>query len=834
MLALFNSFAVPGHGDITIYPDHLNPYQFYYFKSSPKVSTDKDTGKPMLSYQYFTRDAQKAHDISIAEKTSDETHLGYLTLSVDLGLSEEEEKDIREYLKNMLRPDGDYAATMKLFYPACHKLLKDKGAPASPSNIKLSSVGTCTYGHTQLELLEGLGGSFKKVSSDQVTPGLSGTYPASFYATFGEEGAYLMKEALSSGVAVKGGERVPTNAIVRYNLKTLAYVPSLKAKVTVHNRLIHTLFKNFEQNKEALDTNYAGTVYFKPGGKVNQTLHTTGTYRSTGRKVCISEEAVNNIFRNLSTDSKYIDIKIEDFAGLAESKKDELTDSIISSLMGMITNNVIPSLFDEVPAEFESQYDMIDAKKPASSEEKEADQIYSKSYTLHDDSKIENIQDFTVTFDKSGTTALELSANATLLASIKKEDIPHLVREMDLTNAAFDRLAIPVRVTADFEEDKIVEVDVDIKYDHVDAKSKLPRTAHKTYCFRDGSENYEFLVTMAKDANGKCIEDYEVKSKVIYKGKATLGVNDGWSEVQVSREKTVILSIESLGYLNVKCSAGDIDWDEVKEAVVSLEYTSAAGHEDTKSTIRLSKDNPYGSWTCYKYGNKDNNYSYRVKYIYANGREMESPLRKDSTNNLAIDDMLIGVIKATFDVYLNPVTDSKIKVEVRYEDSKLHILDNFYKWFDSTDSWDWSMRLQQGATDAFKYRYIIQYQDGIVYTSPWFANTKGVNSFEIKKERFPLKARIMGTALDWSSLLYAFVTVKYNDPENNYNVEETVTLNADNKTTPQEVPILAFSLDKNKYTCSAEIIPIEGEPAYIDNIECTLGRTFVVNIPKDE
>ena len=85
----------------------------------------------------------------------------------------------------------------------------------------------------QLEILEGLGDTFKKSSSAEVKPSLTASNSAALYATFGIEGSQIMFDALSKGFKTKKGEteKTPLQAIVRYNLKGYAHIPNLEVKV---------------------------------------------------------------------------------------------------------------------------------------------------------------------------------------------------------------------------------------------------------------------------------------------------------------------------------------------------------------------------------------------------------------------------------------------------------------------------------------------------------------------------------------------------------------------------------------------------------------------------
>ncbi|UJH91443.1 hypothetical protein LZ575_01255 [Antarcticibacterium sp. 1MA-6-2] len=160
----------------------------------------------------------------------------------------------------------------------------------------------------------------------------------------------------------------------------------------------------------------------------------------------------------------------------------------------------------------------------------------------------------------------------------------------------------------------------------------------------------------------------------------------------------------------------DIDWNLIKEAIVNLEYTAEPNKPDTRKEIRLNKENLTDNWRCYMYGKKDKQYSYKVKYIYHDGKEILGETKTDTRDTLMIDDLLTSRAKASFDLILDPATVQTAKIEILYEDTSKGVKEEFSKWFTASETWDWSMRLQEGSGKSFKYRHFVQYKDGIVAT----------------------------------------------------------------------------------------------------------------------
>lgn len=279
---------------------------------------------------------------------------------------------------------------------------------------------------------------------------------------------------------------------------------------------------------------------------------------------------------------------------------------------------------------------------------------------------------------------------------------------------------------------------------------------------------------------------YSVEAKISYIGTA---ISPPPIELKNVSDRALVISYDKLGFITVDCIAGDIDWNLVKEAIVTLKYPDAPNQPDTTKEIRLSKENPTGNWRCYMYGNKSKNYTYKVRYVSLDGRETDGKEKTDSRGNLLIDDLLTGRAKASFDVILDPNTVKTAKLEVLYEDEALGIKDEYSHWFNNSETWDWQIRLREGATDSFKYRYFVQFKDDVVQTSAWMTCKSEQDIMPIHLKRYPKSYMIDATTLDWSKWQVVFVSVSYE--ENEYLVRKNIRLD---KSTPlQNFDVLSFS-----------------------------------------
>jgi hypothetical protein len=806
MLMLFPTVKVPGLDDIEIFRDHEKADTFYALRGRPRIAVD-DEGNPQLSFYFFSRNADIAY-ASSPNKDLVESQLGQLLFTTDLSISEEEHKAITDYLASIVEQPNH------MFVRLYSRLVKNLNpvvvSRANRPIIKLGTPNTWKEGTAKLELLEGLGETFKKQSSAEVNPSLVGSNSAAFYATFGIEGAQIYYDALTKGF--KGDDPdspdlTPLQAIVRYDLKGFAFVPGIEVTVTANSTQIFNEMQSYEQD------------YRKEKRGSYKVVSGFGYRKTTdSRSVTASKEEIARMIQTM-IDSKVINIEITDFGDVASNSDEikEIETSLRTTLMDTIMNTIIPNFFttafigEEKKEEGEAGGDGQPKPNPdmGISEADKTRPTVDTHYYFRNDVDKTKINSLYFHFKKNGTVEFRRHPNGTLTTQLTEEQRKRLVRHIDISSPEIQILEVQMSVNADFKLDNIHSIIVNISYSQKDHKSGIVRENSKSFMYKTGEEVFTFRVTMARNEKGELIDFYNVEAKISYVGTA---ISPPPIELKSISDRALVVSYDKLGFITVDCIAGDIDWDLIKEATVTLRYPDAPEQPDTTKEIRLTKASPVGNWRCYMYGKKSKNYLFKVHYLYHDGREADSKEKSDSRGNLLIDDLLTGRVKASFDVILDPVTVKSAKVEVLYEEPTLGLKDEFSHWFTNSETWDWSMRLREGATDAFKYRYFVQYKDDVVFTSEWQDCKSEQDILPIHLRRFPKSYFIDGTTLDWSKWQVVFVTITY--AENDYFERKNIRL--DKNTPLQNFDVMAFSAQGKPFKYSiqyartgSEIVKVE-------------------------
>jgi len=822
---LFPTIKVPKLPHITLYRDHKDDYTFYPMLDKPRLAHDPD-GNLMLSFNMFSRNADIAY-ASSENKELIESQLGQLLMTCDLSVTQEEHEIIVDYLAKMISDEK------KLFNRVYYKFLKRKRKPTRANDlkhvIKLAYPDTWNDGTARLEILEGLGDTFKKSSSAEVKPALLGSNPSSFYATFGIEGAQVMFDALTKGYKESGSddEATPLQSIVRYDLKGFAWVPNMEIKVRANNTQVHKFLQEREEDyrKE------------KRGGRSVKRVRVWPFYSKTtvrdNRSLTVRKEDMNSIVEEM-IDRKVVHMEITDYSGVGASdgEMQEIENQIKQSVIELITGQMLPAFFqtafigdtDEVSENGEEEEEKSDDDlgiNPGEDNVPTVDTYYS---FVNDIEKTKHVS-IGFTFKKNGTVPFQRFPNGTLVADVSPEERKKLIKQIDVSSPEVQILQVQSSVNADFDAGNIDSVIVNLKYSQRDHKTGVVRENSKSYRFTSRDDVHWFRVTMARDAQNRLLDFYDVTAKIHYKN-----TSESPPEIKLEgvSDRALVISYDKLGFVTVNCMAGEIDWSVVKDVIVDFQYLAEPNESDTKKQIRLNEESLSGDWKCYMYGNEDKTYEYKIKYIYHDGTESTSEPKRDTRDTLIIDDELVGRMKASFDMILDPETVKSAKIEILYQDDASGVKEEYSKWFENSETWDWSMRLREDASDEFKYRYTVQYQDGLVKSSDWKTAKSDEDVPPISLRRHKKNIMIDAGMLDWTKWKVVYVNISFSDTQNNYHESKTFRMTEDSMM--ETFSALAFHSTTPTFTYTMKLASQDGN--IIDVPENTVeGGVLIIEEP---
>ena len=799
MLLYLGSFQVPEAPGITVFPDHEDPTKFYCIREVPKISTDAATNNPMLYYTSLKRDARVTNSTMV--------NLGYMTLTVDIGPSEEEMNAIRAYILDNFGKDIPIFCLLRLLFPEFDKRIKE--AP-----IKLGTI-SWKEGKAQLELMEGIGDSFKSYGTSETTPSLFGNCHASFSESFGAEGDLLMRSLLN----MEGGDpkrSINMGAVARYTLHGFGYIPALKVTIKVDTKKI---YKYFNDNGTTLNL-----------GLETTTTQNSSTTTTTTGALTIGE--IEEHIRHLTTELKGgIEVTIDDLSGMAGQEVSEWANKIAMGYISAITETVLPNLFAPVEVDKNLKTSSNNGNNNSNEESKDS----NKYYVLKTDLNGTETQDITLKLSKSCTMPLTFAPQGTLmLGNLTPEQKSALIREADFADDSFQGFLVQVGTSADFKGDDIYAIEVEMLYQHKNAITGKDRTISNTYQFRTGDETYMFTGTKAKDEKGNYYNSYLVRSRILFKNQDEFfGGGDGWSDYEEFTTDKLTISYGKVGFLRTEITPGNFDEDVVKEAIVHLKYLGA-DKSDTQGDIHLTPSSGTQIWKCFKYRSTEDRYEYSVKFFYKDGTMFETAPVTETANSLTIIDPFINPISADFYVKMGSSVSS-VKVEVLFQDGNYEkkSTHNFTPQ-EAMEPWHWAIKVRKEAMTSIKYRYIAFYNsDTDPYTSEWMTASAKEETIYIKVKADPNAApeiekqeaqlTIDSSMLSWDKWKRVYVILKDDSGKT-----RTLPLNAEEPIMTVDV---VYNVDgANACQCSCQFLPQQGSVIKTPTVECQ--DIFIIEEPQ--
>ncbi|HWT25187.1 MAG TPA: hypothetical protein VN213_16915 [Solirubrobacteraceae bacterium] len=778
MLTVFNSFRVPGVPYVEVYRNALDPHQFHLLADRPRIAVDNKTGLPLFSYTLFSRNIEIAY-ASAPEGQPVETQLGSLMLTCDLSVSPEEWERIRLYLVQLLREERQRPSQYnKLF----------RLVPTSDEPI-MGYANTWTQGTVKMEMLEQMGPTFKRSSSEERSPQLRGTMVSALWANFGTEGAQLMWDALhpaSPNGATTSGSRldIPLQANIRYDLTGVARTPALHVEIHADGGPIYTELRNRQQ------------VYERVG-------NATWSYPQVSE---LTKELV---------DKRMITIDWKDY-GIPNSDPDsaELKKQLQSTVLGLVTQKIVEICFRQVTATGLKDEDLGKTFTHT------RDGIPGSRLWLNkfEDKNTVDI-DFVLNYESNHT--FEVHPQVSVLAAMTPQQRDKLVRVVDVGSPEVRVLSVPIYTNADFAGDKIANITTTLsykQYDHL-VGDWIEKT--EPFVFKKGDETFTFRTRLARDEQGRLIDKYDAKAQVNY-----IGTSQTPSPIELRdiSERALTFSYDRLGYVNVEVQAGDINWQEIQKVYVDLVYEAAQSHPDAKGTIELNPEKLEDRWTTSKHGQTSNGYRYTVRYVFHSGEEVTAKPASDERGTLVVHDPLVGRLRKTFDVSLDPQTVEHVTLKVRYERPGQEP-EETRNVFTSTGSWEYVRTLTEGASRELKYSWSVQYKDGLSEDdTPWQALGADADPPSITARRYRVPVLVDGEGLDWSQYRTVYVTITYRDDDHGYEKVEELRLNQGEPMA--SVEMFGFSPRARTYEYAAMLVPRDGsDPVEINGNGTPLTRT---------
>ena len=386
--------------------------------------------------------------------------------------------------------------------------------------------------------------------------------------------------------------------------------------------------------------------------------------------------------------------------------------------------------------------------------------------------------------------------------------------EADTDDPFFRQLNLTIQVNADFENLPIFSVDVSIDYPPWTAKHGV-----QTFTFRKSDDIGKFNAFI-EDGSAK----FKYRYVVNYKGE---------SRVFESREfehegNDLKINVDELGLWLVDVEVGDMNFEQVSHAVVTLEHPEVESGVPPLCRFQIDKDNK-------EFAVKElllrpvQPYKATMKYFMKDGREYVRELPNQKGQRFYVDDPF----SANKTVQLRTRGDFErridtIFVDLKYDDD----VNNYHQTSSialSKDKrfTDWSFPVIDERLGQVTYRALTTFKDGT--SSDGGDKPATGTTLLLGEDTATLTVKIIPDLIDWTAVKLASVDLHYKDDDHSIDEQESFTFR---KGAPEVKWELALR-DRNKtmYEWAAKFFMMDGSKKESHSVGLISDENLIVEVP---
>ena len=395
--------------------------------------------------------------------------------------------------------------------------------------------------------------------------------------------------------------------------------------------------------------------------------------------------------------------------------------------------------------------------------------------------------------------------------------------EIDLNDPFFQNITVAIMVNADFEKLPIHSIEAHFEYKQGNT------TTIEEPIFRNSNDVAKFKTYIENNIN-----KYKYWYQVNYKGESQVFKS---KEVETD-EKSLVINVDDTGILLIDVAAGDLDFDKVKSAQVTLQY------EDNnvpliEKQLTMDKNNKVFKIAELIFQPRRNKYKYWVKYNMADGRTFQGDPIWGQSNQLYIS----SPFSATKTIGVRSLGDmekdiSTIYLDLKYDDSKNdYIVNQSIALTKSLPFFDWSFPVLSAGGGKVTYSGTIKYMDGTSEDIP--ETEEKASTISIGEIQDFLEVQLVPDLIDFNMVKLVKVSLSYKDKKIDtatgqvvYDIDENKDLIVKSGSTT--LPVWTVKIkDKTKksYMWQATFFMKDGSTKKTESLT-TSEPTIVLEVPK--
>ncbi|WP_433917462.1 hypothetical protein OIE50_01200 [Streptomyces canus] len=433
------------------------------------------------------------------------------------------------------------------------------------------------------------------------------------------------------------------------------------------------------------------------------------------------------------------------------------TDPSIAPLLATLRTSVTQQLDEAV------KRNLLDAIPP---ENRDFSKIRDEDFeNIHRDVTVNKTADVHIEFKEKQVISVPVAPQANMQSLVsqgfKWEDY---AMDVDLNDPFFRQLLLNIQVNAEFDKLPIFSVDVKIDY-----PPKTARDGIQTFSFRKADDIGKFV---AFTDGGPTAFKYQYV--VNYKGESRVHTSE-WLDGDTTDLK---VNIDDLGIWLVDIEVGDMNFDQVARAVLTLEHPEVAPgippvrrfqiDAQTKTEqvqeVLMQPVKPYGG---------------SITYFMKDGREFVKTLKDLKGQRFYVDDPF----SATRTVRVRTRGDFERQIDSIFLDLTYSDEDNDYRQTSSVALskdkrfTDWAFPVIDEHKGKVTYQAITTFRDGTSTDSG--EKTLDGATLLLGEDAAMLDVRMVPDLIDWAAVKLATVDLHYTDAGHGIDESESFTFRKD-------------------------------------------------------
>ncbi len=659
--------------------DDIDPLTLYVIPFTPRVALDED-GKPVISLVWYRRDVAQLSE----EERKTRLGGGILTLSAELGTTDEQQREIRSTIAEDPLLHRHLNASLHRWWNDEIRQDKRKLAEALRLNMVPIKDGTVQISILGENPETGQPGEFvgQLVGVGRVS--MLGNMRASFMAKLTQDGIVLLWEMLEKNLAA---------IRIAYDLKYDHRLDAVRMVVWCNARKAyeasHEMWQSLQENA-SFSTKTSGNTK-----RMTSRHDESNRAGETLRKVAEASQA-SGVTIIPEGDSKVV--------------TPEQTLELTRVGNEMISQFLASTILDFKPgqdAKFKEQPDL--RTELPSYEGKKYGHHGIEFYSLKTWNEQMNVN-LNHVFTSKAVLEGSFGPNDNLSNILKGHKAAEFRTQIDIDAEWYQYLDVQVVCTTNFDEDPVDLVEAHLSYQATGPHGRI--NSLKDFIFKKDSQPQRFSTYLASPDK----TSYDYQYTVFYRG------TDAKMEVSGKTDETVlVLDTDRMGILRVGVEVGLIDWERIKSAFVKMSYGSGPTTKQVEFT--LSQAQPKQLWNEIIGREVTEPYRYAVTFTDKENRNISVPEQTSRAKQLVInqplqEDLEVAVIPAG--EFGSEGLISKIAVALRYRDQRNNYnQDDIIILDDSKKSQVWKIPLVDANLRTFDFQTTVFYSDGVTRSDDW-------------------------------------------------------------------------------------------------------------------